>query len=89
MVRLVQAIFGRMAELEGRALVAERLEDGLVRDEPQRDVDAGGFQLRQLRLEEVITALDLVRQRLVFRRNAFHCVDDAGVDELQPVGFRS
>src|SRR5262245_8043966 len=84
-VRLVEAVFGGVAELEGGSLVTERPEDGFMRDEPERDVYARGLQLRQLRLQVIVATFDFVRQRLVFRRDAFHCVDDAGIDELQRV----
>ncbi len=78
MVRLVEAIFGGMAELERGSLVTERPEDGLMRHEAERHVDPRGFQLASISaFRKSLQRLISSGQRLVLRRNALHRVDDS------------
>ena len=68
-----------------RQLAAERAHGAFMRDPAERNDGAQLFHLGDGRDEKIAARLDLLRRRLVFRRDATHGVRDAAVDQLEPV----
>ena len=74
-----------MGERKERKPLPKRTHQGLVRDPSERENDLQSGQRSKRHAEKSPAGRDLLRRRLVLRRNAAHGVDDGGVDQRQAV----
>jgi len=82
---IAKIVNGRMGEFEIRLPQRERFDDCAVCDAAQRKHDGRSGEPLQFVAKIRITGVDLRADRLVVRRQAFHCVSDTTITQLQVV----